>query len=102
MFNYRYPLEARNIRNELKIFQQFGTEIEEESLSAIVNNKFFEQIPGLKSNRHQISRAEFVLLVLNTLGKVEKKDATFALKLFQYLDVNKSGFLGYNEIKEVF
>jgi len=98
---FRYPILSRNIKHELEVYQQFGIDLSEKTLVRLLENKFFEHIQGLKAQKGVLSKAEFILLVLNTLGKVNETDVTFVLKLFQYIDKKKLGYLDHQAFKDV-
>ena len=97
----KYPLYSRALQHEVKIFDQFGAKngMSEDTLKSIINSTFFDDCSGLRKKSDSISKAEFVLLVLNTMGKINENDVTFVMKLFDKLDLDRSGDLSKDEVE---
>jgi hypothetical protein len=101
-FPAKYPLLSRDVCNELRVFEQFGADLSEKTIEHIINSHFFENVKGLRNSTDSISKSEFILLLLHTMGKLHENDVLLALKLFQKLDTDKSGELRYNDLQKVF
>ena len=87
----RYPLLVKAKQNELKVMMQFGGQLSEETLRQILESDFFERIPNLRQHKHAISKAEFILMVLGMMNKVNDKDIIIVAKVFEMLDNKKEG-----------
>ena len=87
----RYPLIKRSKFNELRIMMQFGDELSEETLVNILRNDFFDNIPRLRGDRMKVTKCEFVLMLLNMMGKIHAKDILIVAKIFDTLDDADAG-----------
>lgn len=91
----QYPMMLLGKRNEIKIIDQFGKNMDEQQVESLINNDFFERVPSLKGDRPdartQLTRAEFVLMVLNMMDKLQEKDAILLCALFDSLDSDSNG-----------
>lgn len=96
----RYPLVMRAKKNELRIAQQFGSELSEKTLRGILHSDFFDRIPSLRKDKKQLVKSEFVLLMLQIMGKVQDKDIMLACQIFDRLDVAADGVLDEEDQKE--
>lgn len=96
----RYPLVMRAKKNELRIAQQFGSELSEKTLRRVLQNDFFERIPKLRIDEKQLVKSEFVLLMLEIMGKIQDKDIMLACQIFDRLDVAADGVLDEADQKE--
>lgn len=96
----RYPLVMRAKKNELRIAQQFGSELSEKTLRGILHSDFFDRIPNLRKDNKQLVKSEFVLLMLQIMGKVQDKDIMLASQIFDRLDVAADGVLDEEDQKE--
>jgi hypothetical protein len=69
--------------------------MDEDKAESLINNDFFRRVPWLKSSDPEsmksLSKAEFVLMVLNMMDKVKEKDAILLCALFDSLDSNHDG-----------
>ena len=91
----QYPMMLLGKRNEIRIIDQFGSSMDEHQVESLINNDFFDRVPSLKGDRPdgktQLSRAEFVLMVLNMMDKLQEKDAILLCALFDSLDSDSNG-----------
>lgn len=87
----RYPYLVAAKRSEKEVTEQFCKEVSEDTIKAICSNDFFDRVPGLQRDKSQITRSEFILLVLQMMDKVQDKDILLANTIFSNLDVNKRG-----------
>jgi len=99
----KYPLVLRARQNEKEVLNQFGGEhgtgMSDKRLRAIFDGELFERVPNLKRKEDEMSKAEFTLLLLTMMNKVEEKDIMLAATIFDRLDVHASGSLT-REIQE--
>lgn len=56
------------------------------TLRSILHSDFFNRIPNLRRDSKEIIKSEFVILLLNLMGKVDDKDILLASKIFDKLD----------------
>lgn len=97
----KYPLLARLLRNEEEVARQFaGATQSPELLQSIFGNELHRLIPDLKRNPDEMSKNEFVLLILHMMNKVEEKDIFLAAKLFDDLDSEHKGFFSLQDMRE--
>lgn len=96
----KYPLLARVLRNEQEVAQQFSGDLSPQLLTAIFDSELYRLIPELKRSPDQLDRAEFVLLVLQLMNKVEEKDIFLATKLFDDMNPSHSGVLSLQEMAD--
>lgn len=91
----QYPMTLLGKRNEIKVIDQFGNDMDEHKAESLINNDFFERVPSLKSSdpssKTKLSKAEFVLLVLNMMDKLQEKDVLLLSALFDSLDADNDG-----------
>ena len=93
----KYPLEKRKLNHEKLTYEQFLMDTSLKIIPLILKDEFFDRKQGLKADTNRITKAEFTLLLLNTLGKLDETDIIFTLKLFQHIDIGNQGYLE-NEI----
>ena len=55
-------------------------------MRGILQSDFFNRIPNLRRDSKEIIKSEFVILLLNLMGKVDDKDILMASKIFDKLD----------------
>eukprot|EP01038_Epipyxis_sp_PR26KG_P005584 gene5584-7709_t len=95
----KFPIIYKLRSNELTLLNQFvNGPLSKETLEEIFQSDLFKVIPSLKRNQHELSKAEFALLVLTLMNKLEQKDIFFVSKLFDEMDVNKNGVLSAEEM----
>lgn len=91
----QYPMMLLGKRNEIKIVDQFGSSMDEHQVESLINNDFFDRVPTLRGenneNKNKLSRAEFVLMVLNMMDKLPEKDVILLSALFDSLDSDHDG-----------
>jgi hypothetical protein len=88
-----YPLILRAKDNELLIARQFGDHLSEHTLRKLLSSEFFDRVPRLKRNPKEVQKAEFVLLLLQMMNRVQEKDLLLASSIFDQLDVEGDGVL---------
>lgn len=97
----RYPLLARMVRNEEEVAKQFtGVSNSPELLENIFDNELHKLVPDLKRNADEMSKCEFVLVVLHLMNKLEEKDVFLAAKLFDDMDLDMKGFFSRQDMNE--
>lgn len=87
----KFPLLSRLLKHEIKVAKQFSGDLSPEMLEALFNNELYQLVPDLKRNEDEMSKCEFVLLMLQVMNKVEEKDIFLAAKLFDNFDKLKNG-----------
>jgi voltage-gated potassium channel len=92
----KFPLLSRLLQNEIKVVNQFTGDLSPEMLEALFQNELYQILPGLRRNENEMSKCEFVLLMLQVMNKVEEKDIFLASKLFDNFDKMKNGKDFYN------
>eukprot|EP01036_Dinobryon_divergens_P024435 gene24435-32884_t len=98
----RYPIVARVLKDEIKVMSQFSGQLSSEKLNQLFNNDLFSRMPDLKRTEKEISKCEFILLVLTLMDKVEERDIFLVGKLFENWDTNLDGVLNLGDIKQIF
>lgn len=97
----RYPLLARMVRNEEEVAKQFtGVSNSPELLENIFDNELHKLVPDLKRNADEMTKCEFVLVVLHLMNKLEEKDVFLAAKLFDDMDIDLKGFFSRQDMNE--
>lgn len=87
-----YPLLLRARRHEKRLLDQFE-HLTEAKLQSIFQSDLFAHVPNLRRSDKELSKAEFVLLVLQMMSKVQAKDMLMVASLFDRLDAGGAGFL---------
>ena len=77
---------------------QFGGQLSEDTLREILENDFFERNPNLRQNDESITKAEFLLMLLSMMNKINDKDVLIVSKIFDLLDENKTSKYNNNNI----
>ena len=95
----KFPILVKARLNELKITTQFGEQISENTLRSLLSNDFLSVSDKLKRNESELSKSEFVILLLHLMGKVDDKDVLLATQAFDFLDKEKSGVLSIDDIE---
>jgi hypothetical protein len=67
-------------------------------MELIFNSDFYKLLPDLKNSENEMTKCEFVLLVLVLMNKVEEKDVFLVSKLFENWDNNNNGKLSREEM----
>jgi hypothetical protein len=70
---------------------QFATDIHPETLKMLFEHDFYKLVPDLKRMPNEMSKCEFVLMVLQMMNKVDDKDIFLIAKLFENFDKNNQG-----------
>lgn len=86
-----YPLVLRAKKNESKILDQFGEGLSEKKLRAILKADLLKKIPNFQRDPKQVTKSEFMVLLLRMMNKLQEKDIQFASQVFDRLDVQKEG-----------
>ena len=96
----RIPVAIREKGIETEVAKQFGTELSVEVLQGILENDFFKLIPNMRANKDCVTKCEFMLLLLEMMGKVEEKDLLLASSIFDNFDILNIGLLSEANLKE--
>jgi hypothetical protein len=88
----KFPLLSRLLKNEIKVINQFSGELSSNKLEMIFDSDFYKLMPDLKKSNSEMTKCEFVLLVLNLMNKVEEKDIFLVSKLFENWDTMRHGY----------
>ena len=86
-----YPRVLRAKKNESKILDQFGEGLSEKKLRAILKADLLKKIPHFQRDPKQITKSEFMVLLLRMMNKLQEKDVQFASQVFDRLDSQKEG-----------
>lgn len=104
----KFPLVLQARASEVELLDQFGVKdgmtgyLPANKMRAIFENELHEQYPSLTRIKGEMSKSEFVLLVIYMMSKVDDKDILLVGKLFDRLDVKSAGYLTLDHIsKEV-
>lgn len=89
----RYPMNLRERHIDQKVLNQFSGDLSSKMLKSLFKAELFQDVPSLRRDQEEISKAEFVLLVLEMMNKVDEKDILLANKIFAHLDANGDGTL---------
>ena len=96
----QYPLIFRQYKSEMKILDQFGKNLSQQRLQAILgaesmdgSSSIFTDFPGLRRNHNEMTKSEFTLLVLHLMNKVDDKHLAIISSMYDLLDINKRGVL---------
>lgn len=87
----RFPMVQRVLKSEKRVVDQFSTKMRSETLKLLFENEFYKLVPDLKRMPDEMSKCEFVLLVLLMMNKVEEKDIFLVAKLFENFDKDQKG-----------
>lgn len=96
----RIPVAIREKGIETEVTKQFGNELSVEVLQGILENDFFKLIPNMRANKSCVSKCEFMLLLLEMMGKVEEKDLLLASSIFDNFDILNIGVLSEDNLKD--
>jgi voltage-gated potassium channel len=91
----KFPLLSRLLHNEISVVNQFTGDLSPEMLEALFQNELYQIVPDLRRNENEMSKCEFVLLMLQVMNKVEEKDIFLAAKLFDNFDKRKNGSVSF-------
>jgi hypothetical protein len=94
------PVLMRTRKNEIKFLTQFEDGLSKEQLASIFHSKFFDLIPGIQSNADRLSKAEFTLLLLHMMNKIDLKEVMIAGHLFDRMDKEHSGVLTMDKLTQ--
>ena len=83
----------------MKVYEQFGADVDEKTLEELIDNRYFEHIHNLRVDRLSFSKSEFILLVLSIMNKVEEQDVMHIQKLFAQLNSDNDGILKYTDVR---
>lgn len=99
----KIPSLMRVRRKEMNIIKRFGGETHELNIDVfreIVDAELYKTYPTIKKNSNEMSKGEFVILVLSLMRKIKDKDIIFACKLFDSIDKNEDRVLNQVDIDE--
>jgi len=88
----KYPLLLRERRHEKRLLDQFEV-MTAAKLQSIFHSELFVNVPNLRRQDDELSKAEFVLLVLQLMGKLKEQDVLLVASLFDRLDASSAGAL---------
>ena len=95
----KYPLARRVMRNEEKVLSQFASSnLKTSTLKLLFENEFHQLVPDLKRAEDEMSKSEFVLLVLLMMEKVQAKDVFLVAKLFENFEGHQKGYLDQHDM----
>jgi hypothetical protein len=97
----KIPLLIRSRKNELDIIRQFGgenLELTTDQLKSVFEAEIFRKYPTIKRNEDELSKAEFVILLLSMMNRLNEKDLILACKLFDKLDREERRYLDKADI----
>jgi len=90
----KYPLLLRERRHEKRLLDQFeSTKLTAAKLHSMFHSDFFDNVPNLRRCETELSKAEFVLLVLQLMGKVREQDILLVASMFDKMDAGATGVL---------
>ncbi len=95
----KYPLMLRSRHIEEKVLKQFGGDLSDEKLKMIFHSDMYERNPSLRFKQDEMSKMEFIVLVLEMMNKVEEKDILLVSKIFDRLDLNGDGALNQEDMQ---
>lgn len=93
------PFAMRERKNEMRVVEQFESNLTTERFESLVANPLFARIPNLRHNADEIKKAEFTLIMLGILGKVKDEDVETAARIFERFDINGDGVLSASELE---
>jgi len=99
----KIPSLLRMRRKEMNIIKKFGGETHElnsEVFNEVRHAELYKTYPTIKRNKHELSKAEFAILILSMMHKIKDKDLIFACKLFDKIDKNGDNVLDQKDIDE--
>jgi hypothetical protein len=94
----RYPIVLRAKKNELEVSKQFISDISPSTIKNILKNDFFDRIENLRKSPTTVQKSEFVLMLLQMMGKTSEKDIVFIARVFDSLDANGSGEISEEQL----
>jgi hypothetical protein len=89
----KYPVVRRNARSEFHFIKQFSGKLSKEQLVSIFDSKFFDIYPRMRRVNDVLHKAEFSLLALHMMNKINTKDLLVVSRLFDSMDALKEGLL---------
>jgi len=96
----RAPFTLRMKKYEVQVSRQFSECLNPAVFKAILKNDFFDRIPNLRKDSGNVQKCEFVIMLLQMMGKLQDKDVLFAAKVFDRLDVHSVGYLNEDEVNK--
>ena len=100
----KFPIVYKQKWVETDTINQFGDSLSPELLETLLNNPFFdnEHIPHLRissaKTSGEITKPEFLLLLLSLMGKVTEQDLRFASQFFERFDHDHNGTIGLGDL----
>jgi hypothetical protein len=89
----KYPVLRRNRRSEFHFIKQFSRKLSKEQLVSIFESKFFNIYPRMRRTKDVLYKAEFSLLALHLMNKINTKDLLVVSRLFDSMDALEEGLL---------
>jgi len=85
------PIKMYAMKGEIKVLTQFDGDLTESQFNGIVNHPLFHNISKLRRQQNRITKAEFVLCVLNMMNKVADEDILLGSTIFDKFDTKQTG-----------
>jgi len=95
----KYPLVLRTRHVEEKVLHQFAGDLSDNMLQKIFHNEFYIRHPSLQQQPSEMTKMEFIVLVLEMMNKIEEKDLMLVSKIFDRLDANGDGTLNADDME---
>ena len=95
-----YPLSVRTRKSEKQFLTQFSEGLTKEQLKGIFQARLFDIVSGLQSKPEELNKAEFTLLLLNMMNKVDLKEVMVAANLFEKLDKSENGVITFDSLSQ--
>ena len=96
----RAPFILRMKKYEVQVSRQFSEYLNPAVFKAILKNDFFDRVPNLRKDSGSVQKCEFVVMLLQMMGKIQDKDILYAAKAFDRLDVHSVGYLNEDEVNK--
>jgi len=81
------PLVYRKRSSQLAVLEQFGGDLSDKTVRAIVQSEFWKDFPELRSQNNAVLKGEFIVMLLYMMKKVTSQDIQLCAKVFAGLDI---------------
>ena len=92
------PIKMLSLKNEIRVIRQFEVDMSAEKFDNIINHPLFTATPHLRSSKEMLSKAEFVIALLNMMNKLNDDDVGVASDIFDAIDISGDGTLSVADL----
>jgi hypothetical protein len=95
------PINMLALKNEIRVIRQFEAHMSREKFERILHHPLFTSHPNLRRNSGNVSKAEFVIALLNMMNKLQDDDVGIACDIFDAIDVSGDGALSPADVGDL-